>query len=122
MPYLLLVLPLLFAAALLPARADTPFAGRWAEDADACRNTRVRGDEKPVMITRWSIETTTAFCRVLAAARTTGRTWRLRAHCGDNDAAAGEPRRPLTVTLRLERDRLTLQKDSTTRLLVRCWP
>jgi hypothetical protein len=115
---LLLALTLLLTAPLA-AQAATPFAGRWADDFATCRNTRAKGGEIPVMITRWSIETAQTFCRVLAAARTTDRTWRLRAHCGDDGT---EPRRRVTVTLRLERERLALQKESGVRLLVRCSP
>ena len=117
---LLLALTLLLTAPL-NAQANT-FSGRWAEDVTACGNTRANGGDIPVMITRWSIETTTTFCRVLAAARTTGRTWRVNARCGEDGEAAGEPRRPVTVTLRIKGNRLSLQKDAGVRLLVRCSP
>jgi len=121
---ILLVLVLVLVLVLAPApdaRAAQPYEGRWAEDAAWCRNTRKSGtDEMPVTITRRSIETFAAMCRVLSAVRTSRAVWRLRTSCRDEGQTEDESRARINFVLRVDGNRLYLRDDTGVSNLTRC--
>ena len=118
-----------FALALLLAGLPTGHAapayeGRWGDTLASCRNTRAGNtDDLPIVITRRSIETFAASCRVLSVKRQVthrGTGWRLRTSCRDEGQTETEPRTLDTVVLRVSGNRLSMRDMNGSQTLTRC--
>ena len=114
-----------FALALLLAslpigHAAPAYEGRWGDTLASCRNTRAGNtDDLPIVITRRSIETFAASCRVLSVKRQ-GTGWRLRTSCRDEGQTETEPRNLDTVVLRVSGNRLSMRDMNGSQTLTRC--
>jgi hypothetical protein len=114
-----------FALALLLASLPTGHAapayeGRWGDTLASCRNTRAGNtDHLPIVITRRSIETFAASCRVLSVKRQ-GTGWRLRTNCRDEGQTETEPRTLDTVVLRVSGNTLSMRDMNGSQTLMRC--
>jgi hypothetical protein len=102
------------------AHAAPAYEGRWGDTPASCRNTRSSNtDDLPIVITRRSIETFAASCRVLSVKRQ-GAVWQLRTSCRDEGQTETEPRTLNTVVLRVSGNRLSMRDMNGSQTLIRC--
>jgi hypothetical protein len=114
----LLLFDLLLGIAV--SHAAPAYEGRWGDTPASCRNTRASNtDDLPIVITRRSIETFAASCRVLSVKRQ-GAVWRLRTSCRDEGQTETEPRTINTVVLRVSGSRLSMRDMNGSQTLIRC--